>query len=299
MLVTLAVAVVVFVTAASALAVRGNILDRGFIGLPPRGATPSSPDSGELVIAYLAPDPGGWGKSWFWLYADGRLISEREANLPAGANEFWSGFLEQRLPPESIEQLRSEVASAVKAGAPPEPYSLLLVREGDRVVEQTSGFAELAARLADPASWLPSSAQAGLEIKAYVPSRYAVCYGAWPPDRSIQPARILSLLPAAARNVLRAEDSTQWARAYSGVVSIDDACSELTTEQAHALAEALDDAGFERGGVQFDLLTPHASGNVGWEGNWRLAYAFDIPGPAQGHVHFHAILPHGEYLILK
>jgi hypothetical protein len=279
LVVVFATVTIVAVGTASALAVRAY-LDKGFVGLPPLGATPSSPESGELVIAHLTPAPGDWGKSWFWLYADGRLISDRQANLHAGANEFWSGYLEQRLPPESVEQLRSEIVSAAKAGGPEVP---------------------LTARLADPASWLPPSAGEGLEIRAYVPSRYAVCYGAWPPDRSIQPAHILTLLPAAAQDVLRARDSTQRARTdLTGVLGYD-ACSEMTTEEARALAETLDDAGFERGGVQYDISSPNlddrASRRVGWEGNYGLAYLFDTPGPAQGHVHFHPILPHGEYWI--
>jgi hypothetical protein len=304
LLVVLAAVALVAVATASAFAVRAFVIDKGFVGLPPEGATPSTPVSGELVIALLAPAVGDWGKSWFWLYADGRLISDREANLQAGANEFSSGYLEQRLPPESVEQLRSEVVSAAKAGGPEVPfYSVLLAREGDRLVsvEQTSGLAQLTARLTDPASWLPPSAGEGLEIRAYVPSRYAVCYGAWPPDRSLQPARILTLLPAAAQDVLRARDSRQRARTDDSGVLGYDACSEMTTEEARVLAETLDDAGFERGGAHYDISSPNlddrASSSVGWEGNYGLAYLFDTPGPAQGHVHFHAILPHGEYWV--
>jgi hypothetical protein len=37
-------------TAAAIGTVRDFILDRGFIGLPPQGATPSAPESGELVL---------------------------------------------------------------------------------------------------------------------------------------------------------------------------------------------------------------------------------------------------------
>ena len=53
--VALAAAVlVVVVGAASAIgSVRGFILDQGFIGLPPQGATPSTPESGELVLRWL------------------------------------------------------------------------------------------------------------------------------------------------------------------------------------------------------------------------------------------------------
>ena len=49
-----AAALIVVVGTASAIGgVRAFILDRGFVGLPPVGATPSTPESGELVIRWL------------------------------------------------------------------------------------------------------------------------------------------------------------------------------------------------------------------------------------------------------
>ncbi len=51
--VVFAVAAVVAAAAAAAVgAVRYFILDKGFIGLPPIGATPSTPESGDLEIFY-------------------------------------------------------------------------------------------------------------------------------------------------------------------------------------------------------------------------------------------------------
>ena len=49
-----------------------------------------------------------------WVYADGRIIWSEESSqssrpVPEGANEFTSGYLEQRLTPEGVELLRSEV----------------------------------------------------------------------------------------------------------------------------------------------------------------------------------------------
>ena len=74
-LVALAAAVlVVVVGTASAFAIRAFIVDKGFIGLPPVGATPSTPESGELVLAaYGIADAG---RTKVWAYADGRLISQ-------------------------------------------------------------------------------------------------------------------------------------------------------------------------------------------------------------------------------
>ena len=42
----------------------------GFVGLPPEGAAPSTPERGELVLEFH----GGTPSTDMWLYADGRLI---------------------------------------------------------------------------------------------------------------------------------------------------------------------------------------------------------------------------------
>ena len=137
LLVMFAVVALVAVVTASALAVRAFILDKGFLGLPPEGATPSSPESGELVASWEGMSvtlPGSVVRAW--LYADGRIIWERRpwhndptaARPPEGANEFDSGYLEQRLTPEGVELVRSEVAElfdrsrTVLETVPVDPY---------------------------------------------------------------------------------------------------------------------------------------------------------------------------------
>jgi hypothetical protein len=115
LIVLAATALVVAVGTASAVgSVRDFFLDRGFIGLPPEGATPSAPDRGELVVSWFgrsATLPGRYGGPLFrvWVYADGRIIWSRSGSIPEGANELTSGYLERRLTPEGIELLRSEV----------------------------------------------------------------------------------------------------------------------------------------------------------------------------------------------
>ena len=100
-----AVLVVVVGTASAFGGVRAFFLDSGFIGLAPLGATPSTPESGELEIFYWVadgpPGEGSDGRSRNWVYADGRLISDRFSN----------GLVEQRLTPEGLELLRSEILS--------------------------------------------------------------------------------------------------------------------------------------------------------------------------------------------
>ena len=121
LLALVAAALIVVVGTASAIGgVRDFFLDRGFIGLPPVGATPSTPESGE-------PSSIGWGAARpstrtlrqplvrAWVYADGRIIWAEEPGhssrpIAEGANEFTSGYLEQRLTPEGVELLRSAAA---------------------------------------------------------------------------------------------------------------------------------------------------------------------------------------------
>jgi hypothetical protein len=118
--VLVAAALVAVVGSASAFStVREFILDRGFIGLSPEGATPSAPERGELVLRWLGesetharPDWRGFVDGPFvgaWVYADGRMIWWRDGQVPEGANEHFSGYLEQRLTPEGVALLRSEV----------------------------------------------------------------------------------------------------------------------------------------------------------------------------------------------
>ena len=67
--------------------VRDFVLRTGFIGLPPIGATPSSPASGELEIFYWVDwaANGKEGRTRAWVYADGRLISLGEDPTVPGA----------------------------------------------------------------------------------------------------------------------------------------------------------------------------------------------------------------------
>jgi hypothetical protein len=293
--VALAAAALVAAGTASAFgSVRDLFRDVGFIGLPPQGATPSAmptaPENGELVLFYWGPAAGnsdygrqGVGKSRIWVYADGRLIFLREAAIPQGANPLFTGFLEQRLTPEGAELLRSETVSSGLLGGdqvPPVPFGTNIeVRNDDRLVrvERASDLERLVARLTDPASWLPASAWEDREIRAYVPSRYAVCYGGFP--QPIEVSRVLSLLPTQAADLLRAKDL----REEQG----GDLCSDATTEEARALAETLDDGGAEQSGLG-DGRGPARA--------FRLEYSFAVPGSPDesAHVFFEPYLPHGE-----
>jgi hypothetical protein len=233
--------VVVAGTASAFGSVRDFFLDRGFIGLPPQEAAPSSPESGKLLLFYWGPVDGqDHGKSRFWLYADGRMISLLEASRPEGANERSTGFLEQRLTPEGAELLRSEVMATGLIGdeddgvpayetandgddfaigsnpvawdsTRPLPFGTInfQIREGDQLyrISRVGDIERLFARLTDPGSWLPTSAWADREIRAYVPSRIDIAYGTWQPNSKL--SAVLKLLPASAQELLRGKHATR------------------------------------------------------------------------------------------
>jgi hypothetical protein len=283
-----AVALATAVTTAGWAIVHEVVLDKGFVGLPPVGATQSAPESGELVIQYWVDTDGpkGTGEARAWVYADGRLITLRR------------GFLEQRLTPDGVELLRSEIVAAGLEHYPPAPgpwiHNVIQVRIGDRLVGYHANFPErLLERLADPASWLPSRAWEDRRIRAYVAPRYSVKYHARP--KTLERSRILSLLPAPAEEMLRAKNAVPefgqlGSPAFPPLLPLTTYSSTLTTEEARALAQALDDAGLKR------------KGRLG-----ELVYSFEIPGtsvdppgPEKGPVRnevfifFWPYLPNGE-----
>ena len=302
-LVVLAAVALVAVVSASAFAVRAFVIDKGIVGLPPVGATPSTPERGVLEMYYWINYP----RSRSWVYADGRLI--RLGGWANGRQR--RGFIEQRLTREGVEFLRSEIVSAGGFGhAQPPPGSTSLnetfgpdyiqVRKGDRLVplRWASDLKRLEARLTDPESWLPASAWKQRKFRAYVPSRFEVCAGAVVvPDLDkprqgrvvpMGPARIVALLPAAAQNVLRGRDWRTEVSRGPGVApgvpgvrrGVYGGCFAVTTNEARSLAKALDGAG---------PATARKGGGI------NLTYKFDAPGPSrQVWIGFSPYLPHGE-----
>ena len=350
LIVLAATAFVVAVGTASAVgSVRDFFLDRGFIGLPPEGATPSAPESGELVVSWLgrsATLPGRFGGPLFrvWVYADGRIIWSRSGSIPEGANELTSGYLERRLTPEGVELLRSEVVGLFDRspsvletvpddpppGYPPSRSALYVppdygsgwgsveLADGDHLLhlswehacppptiaprceqawpsgvtatqDQLSALRRVDALLTDPASVLPASAWAVREIRAYVPSHYAVCLQTSPPKDA---SDLLALLPTRAADMLRAKSRT---RAEDDMLSNIDQepghmvvigrsvtyCSKLETEDTREVAEAL--SGFDR--------------DPGFH-NVVLAYRLAEPSHRRDlstSISFEPYFPHGQY----
>jgi hypothetical protein len=287
----------------------------GFIGLPPEGAAPSAPERGELVLEFH----GGTPYTNMWMYADGRLIWRQfPTNVPYGANGYWgTGLLERRLTPEGLDLVLSEVIStglfdknldlaiegltpadsgpqAIKCGFGPG----IEVRNRDRLVrltwlrgcgepelqlatpEQVDAVLRLVGRLADPASWLPEHAWEDIEIRAYVPSRYAICANRVDlPEGAVWPktSEIVDLLPGPVKALIYADERAIAVRGPLGGPNDDDVCYEVTTDEARAIVRALDDAGLES------------------ELRMSLTYVFDTPGLRWvDGLAFLTILPHGE-----
>ena len=190
------------------------------------------------------------GKEDIYVYADGRMIWGREG-LPV--------WLEQRLTPQGVELVRS-------------------------------GAVRLDGQSLDPGSALPESALEDRLIKAYVPSRYAVCPGYWPWNLgSLEPASILGHLPVPAQALLRGHEQTYDASAGTRgnlpppFTSVE--CFEVTTEKARALDGIFRDAGIERID-ELDSSTPS---------QWVVYKVRATAALRQSFISMMPLLPHEEW----
>lgn len=300
-LVVLAIAVlVVVVGAASAFGVRALFADKGLIGLAPDGATPSTPERGELVLDFVfGHSLGDHGRFSVLVYADGRMIWQRVGDY-SRTDEYRdsTGLLERRLTPEGVELVRAEVISTglvdhdlhLQSGQGLY-FGLIAFRTGDRLVhvtwgdigtpysdvaremptpQQESALIRLDARLEDPASWLPVSAWQDPEIKPYVPSGYSVCYFG---GLGVGLSQVLALFPSAAEDLLRSQGIRR-EQAPSFVYW----CSDLTNKEARKLARILDDAGL--------------NGHEDVFGVTYGAYEREPVGPTEFSLTFGPLIPH-------
>jgi hypothetical protein len=306
----LAVAVaafVVVVATATALGVRALIIEKGFVGLPPEGATPSTPEQAQLVAKLVGRSTTHESLLHVYLYDDGRLIRARH-----------DGLVEQRLSQAGLEQLRSEILSTrlfdhdVALSSAGVIWGAVEARVSGRLVhvewnnpdlaqpdpngttwvvatpEQERALERLDALLSHPTLGLPAGAWQDEHVRAYVPSTFAVCWQGWPADPSdpqSDPSRILSLLPPAARQLLTEKEATRHTgkRGWAGGPYYPSAqdCASVTTAEARSLSATLDDARVER--------TDPAAG---------LQYSFDLPRPSRerAQITFESLLPDGEWM---
>jgi hypothetical protein len=217
--------------------------------------------------------------------------------------EPYSRLVEQHLTPEGVEFLRSNVLATGLFD-----HDLDLVREspmccleirvryGDRLVrvtlsprhvihpdppeaqkatpEQEAALQSLEVLLSRPASW-PASVWADQQIRAYVPTSYWVCSRGFP---QVEPSRVLTLLPEPARDLLGAG----YLKTDGSESPVD--CSQMTTEEARALAGILDAA--------FDGVAEGGS----YPPPPPFQYSFEDPEKPRGRIFitFNPVLPHGE-----
>jgi hypothetical protein len=155
-------------------------------------------------------------------------------------------------------------------------------------LEQEEALERLDALLAHPTQGLSASAWADSQVRAYVPSTFAVCWEGWPAkvsDPQSDPSDILALLPPAARDLLAGKETTRhtgkWGGAGGPYYPHADECATVTTAEARSLAQTLDDAGIER--------TDPSAG---------LQYSLDIPGQIgeAALITFEPFLPDGEWM---
>lgn len=227
-----------------------STIEAGFIGLPPQGATASSPEDGVLVDSYLVGGGALPYRGTVRLYNDGRLIWSYFFSGPGGPNGHSTGLLEQRLTPEGVELLRTHDTSTIESRLEMDPLNL--------------------------PGWLPASAWEDQTIRAYVPSRYAVCLaplrgGEFPlPEPPMDRSQTVGQLPAQAADLFSGKDA---------VPPLDDGwdCLAFTTEDARQLDEALGAAGVEQSA---------------WRNRYVLQYQVDGPGPDDGvNIYFEPMFP--------
>ena len=254
--------------------------------LPPPGATPSTPERGELVASIATWGPGFPGDGSFYLFADGRLM---RLGLGSSLLSDVPGVVEQRLTAEGVELVRSEFLATGLFGPGPRATSsevfdgcaciIQVLDRGGQLLstEQTLPPSperhdpEVARQVAHQVdrlieyvigldSSLSPSAWEDRDFRAYVPSRYRVCMTPEPDAEDGQPpapdlfALLTQRVTAPVPRVLaRARPTTE-----SG------SCIDVTTGDARQLADALDDAS-----------VPHAA-----SGPLYLQYVFYEQEPA-------------------
>jgi hypothetical protein len=183
-----------------------------FAGFPPVGVKASTPTTGTLVMSFR-PRKATGVTEWN-VYADGRIVWQRwtpkddATVVPAGASRIDTGYVQQRLTLEGVQQLQSKILETglfehnlwLVDGSFPFAYE---VRVGDQMVtvrglpspgptrtelftpatpDQSRALASISALVADPAGSLPKSAWADRRVRTFVPSHYVIAIDRGYPD---------------------------------------------------------------------------------------------------------------------
>ena len=219
-----------------------------FTGLPPDGAAPSDPETGELVFSFYGRvDAIDHDLHRMWVYSDGRLIWTRNLDVMSKSGqrvfdglEPTTAIIEQRLTPVGVELLRAKLSAAslknvrpVVPGAtqwnlPGVLWGGLTVRTALGLMEADWSDGRLPALLADPESWLPPDAWQDRRLGGYVPARYAVCM--WPGDSD----QAIGRLPDRLQAMLRAAPVAS----LDASPPLNDGCRAVATEDAREVVAA-------------------------------------------------------------
>ncbi|MGA9161975.1 MAG: hypothetical protein WB297_14070 [Actinomycetota bacterium] len=240
---------------------RAEAPPNGFIGLPPEGSPPSLPKASPLMIALDGGDNSGYGHvRSIYVYADGRFIWQKfgcdarpklceSLDVPEAATTLESGWLEQRLTPEGIELLRSEILASglfdggdlrlavetnlsdwwtfsVEARRPRGLVSVSASRtnqEGWRPAtrEEVRALRRLYELFVDLEARLPATAWQDRGIRGFVPSCYVAAYSmglgaSGPPDPSELPPPANELLHGRASEQVTTEEARAIAIGFWG-----------------------------------------------------------------------------------
>jgi hypothetical protein len=175
----------------------------GLTGLPPDGAVPSTPETGEVIARHHEFRTTAASSSilvgWVYVYADGRVIWS--------SVEGW--MYERRLTSVGLSGVRSRAAR---------PRVFLDMNETSQLPEGT---------------WAD-------RIRLYVPSRYAICYFGRRGPR-LDASSTVGLFPAPVEALLRSKERTY--DVTQGIAQDPAECSTVTTEDARSILEILRDRG--------------------------------------------------------
>ena len=246
--------------------------------IPPDRFQPSAPVVGQVIVDFYSEE-GGQGHDVqarsVHIYADGRVISgnvpcevphpdcDLQQVLPDHPSLPNTGLVEQRLAPEGVEMLRSEVLQSIPFGQNGSfldttdldlaDYLIINARKADgrlrrfdaqpgtwgsvRPTPQEARLVEHVQRVfMDLDAWLPVSAWEGKEIRAFIPSTY----GCWVKlDK-----RLLSEIP---RGIFPGSVDALLAAA---------GCGNITLEEARVIADGFAAAGVpSAGSLEYSVTT--------------------------------------------
>lgn len=198
----------------------------GLTGLPPEGAEPSAPETGELVETFASAGAGLPYRGQARLYADGRLIWNQYYSGPDGPNSRTTGYLEQRLAPEGVELVQRETSLGRKG-----PLRLL--------------------------EWLPMDAWEVRWPVKYVPSGYGICLyaetrsGQSAEGLTMGPAQLIAMLPSSVSSLLAGRD-------YVSPTDWEQECVSVSLDEARVLNRVLSEGDFDQNELINRFMVQHA-----------------------------------------